>query len=92
MELDNTGLVESLQGTASHVIGTLKGLIHEGNIRKILVRHEGRTIAEFPLTVGVVGVAVLPQLAAIGAIAALATECTIEVQRADASSAANTGT
>ena len=47
MEMGNTGPVESLQGTASQVIGTIKDFIHEGNIRKILVRHEGRTIAEF---------------------------------------------
>lgn len=73
--------MESVTAASNQVIETVKNLIHEGNVRRISLRQDGRTIAEFPLTLGVVGVALAPVLAAAGAIAALVTECTIEVQR-----------
>ena len=62
----------------------LQELIHKGNIRRVVIEHQGRTVAEFPLTAGVVGSLLAPPLAAIGAIYALATECTIKVERDDA--------
>ncbi|HEU5315455.1 MAG TPA: DUF4342 domain-containing protein [Chloroflexota bacterium] len=69
---------------AGEQLGTkIESLIREGNVRRVLVRQQGRTIAEFPLTIGVVGAAVAPVVAAIGAIAALATECTVEVERVE---------
>jgi hypothetical protein len=67
--------------TGGQVIDTIKNLIHEGNVRRIVVKQGEHTIAEFPLTLGVVGAALAPPLAAVGAIAALATDCTIEVER-----------
>ena len=73
--------MESVTAAGNQVIETVKKLIHEGNVRRISIKQDGRTIAEFPLTLGVVGVALAPVLAAAGAIAALVTECTIEVQR-----------
>jgi len=73
--------VESVAAAGNQVIETIKELIHEGNVRRISIKQDGRTIAEFPLTFGVVGAALAPVLAAVGAIAALATDCTIEVQR-----------
>jgi Domain of unknown function (DUF4342) len=73
--------MESVTAASNQVIETIKNLIHEGNVRRISIKQDGRTIAEFPLTLGVVGVALAPVLAAAGAIAALVTECTIEVQR-----------
>ena len=75
--------VESVTAAGNQVIETIKNLIHEGNVRRISIKQEGRTIAEFPLTFGVVGAALAPVLAAAGAIAALVTDCTIEVQRDD---------
>jgi len=71
-----------------HVQGTdladrVKELIHEGNVRRIIIKQEGRTIAEFPLTIGVVGVVLAPALAAIGAIGALIAQCSIEVVRTE---------
>ncbi len=64
------------------VLTKVKALIKEGNIRKIIITSkEGKTIAEFPLTVGVVGALLAAPLAAIGAITALVTECTIAVER-----------
>ena len=59
----------------------MKKLVHEGNVRRIIIKQEGRTVAEFPLTVGVVGAVFAPVLAAAGALAAVLTECTIEVER-----------
>ena len=63
------------------LIDRLKGLIHEGNVRRVVVQHEGRTVAEFPLTAGVLGAVLAPVLAAVGAIVALLEECTIRVER-----------
>ena len=63
------------------MLGKLKGFIHEGNVRRVVVKHEGRTLAEFPLTAGVVGAVLAPVLAAIGALVALLQDCTIEVER-----------
>lgn len=75
--------MEPLEAKGSQIIDTIKQVIHEGNIRKISIKQEGHTIAEFPLTFGVVGAALAPALAAIGAIAALVTDCTIEVERTE---------
>ena len=61
----------------------LAKLVHEGNVRRVIVKRDEETIAEFPLTAGVVGAVLAPPLAAIGAIAALVTNCTIEVERTD---------
>jgi hypothetical protein len=64
------------------LLDRVKRLIEEGNVRKITIKsREGKTIAEFPLTLGVVGAVLAPVLAAVGAIAALVTECTITVER-----------
>lgn len=72
---------ESFKVTGAQLIDKVKSLIHEGNVRRVIIKQDERTIAEFPLTVGVVGAVLAPPLAAIGAIAALVTECTIEVER-----------
>jgi len=71
--------------SGSEVVEKIKQLVHEGNIRRVRVLHEGRTVLEIPLTIGapVAAITILaaPVLAAIGAFAALVTECTIEVER-----------
>ena len=72
---------ESIRASGTLLLDTFKNLIHEGNVRRVIIKQDGRAIAEFPLTVGVVGAALAPPLAAVGAIAALVTECTIEVER-----------
>ena len=72
---------ESLKGDAQTIVEKLKAIIHEGNVRRVVVNHKGRTIAEFPLTAGVVGALVAPVLAAVGAIVALLKDCTIEIER-----------
>lgn len=64
------------------VVDKIKELIHEGNIRRIILKNEeGKTLIEIPLTLGVVGAAFLPVLAAVGAIAALAASMTIVVEK-----------
>jgi hypothetical protein len=83
MQTDTRQTVQSLQATGGTLVDTVKHLVHEGNIRKISIKQDGRTIAEFPLTFGVVGAALAPPLAAIGAITALVADCTIEVEHAE---------
>ncbi|HXN09159.1 MAG TPA: DUF4342 domain-containing protein [Candidatus Acidoferrales bacterium] len=64
------------------LLRTVKEIIAEGNVRRITIKDKnGRPVVELPLTVGVVGAALAPVLAAVGAIAALVTECTITVER-----------
>ena len=66
------------------LLAKVKELVHEGNIRRLIIRNEaGTTLVEIPLTVGLAGVALLPVWAAVGAIAALATDCSIIVERRD---------
>lgn len=66
------------------VLDKIKDLIHQGNIRRITLKNEeGKTLIEIPLTVGLVGVALLPVFAAVGAIAAVATRMTIVVEKAE---------
>ena len=68
--------------SVDRVIARIEELIHEGNIRRVLIKNaEGTTIIEFPLTFGVVGVALLPLWAAIGAVAAIAADLTIQVEK-----------
>ncbi len=72
---------ESIEAKGEAVLETLRGWIEAGNVRRVRVRQGDRAIAEFPLTVGVVGAVFAPVLAAIGAIVALANNCTIDVER-----------
>jgi len=72
---------ESVKAEGSAILDTLKDLLREGNIRRVRVRQGDRTIAEFPLTAGVVGALIAPTLAAIGALVALAKDCSIDVER-----------
>jgi hypothetical protein len=73
---------ESFSIHGEDLLKKIKELIAEGNVRKITIHDKyGKEFASFPLTVGVVGALFLPMLAAVGAIAALITECTITVER-----------
>ena len=74
------------------VVAKVRELLHEGNIRRIIIKSEdGRTMLEVPLTLGLIGAALLPVLAAIGAAAALATRCTLVVERDVPPSAGGSG-
>ncbi len=75
-------LVEEFSVAADDLVAKVKELIHEGNVRRIVVKDEaGKTLIEIPVTIGVVGALLAPWLAALGAIAAFATNCTIIVVR-----------
>src|SRR5713101_219450 len=75
--------VDELQVMGEQLLAKVKELLHEGNVRRIIIKQEGRTIMEFPLTIGVVGVVAAPVLVAIGAISALIAQCSIEVVRSE---------
>ena len=74
---------ESFKADAATVAEKLKAIVHEGNVRRVVVKHGGGTIAEFPLTAGVVGALIAPVLAAVAAIVAILKDCTIEIERID---------
>lgn len=73
---------EEFKVKGDDLIRRVKEIVAEGNVRRITIKDkEGKTLVELPLTVGVVGVILAPVLAALGAIAALVTDCTIAVER-----------
>jgi D-aminopeptidase len=76
-------LWESIKVEGENIVDKVRDLIHEGNVRRVIVQHQGRTVAEFPLTAGVVGAVLAPVLAAVGALVALLKDCTIQVERTD---------
>lgn len=76
--------VEELKVTGESLLAEIKRLLHEGNVRRIILKNEeGVTLIEIPLTLGVVGALLFPVWAAIGAIAALAANLTIVVERVE---------
>lgn len=76
--------VEELKVTGESLLAEIKRLLHEGNVRRIILKsEEGVTLIEIPLTLGVVGALLFPVWAAIGAIAALAANLTIVVERVE---------
>lgn len=75
---------EEFRVDGEKIIAKIKELLHEGNIRRVIIKDkDGKTLMEIPVTVGVVGVLLAPQLAALGAIAALLSEATIVVEKSE---------
>jgi len=75
-------VTEKLSVSADNLIQEVKELIREGNVTRIIIKDDkGRILFEMPVTIGVIGALLVPWLAALGAIAALATNCTIIVER-----------
>ena len=72
---------DALTVKGADILDTIKHVVHEGNVRRITVKHDGDVVAEFPLTAGVVGAALAPAVAALGAMIALLSDCTIEIHR-----------
>ena len=81
---------ETFKVAGGQLLDMVKKVVHEGNVRRVIVKQDARVIAEFPLTVGVIGTVIAPILAAVGAIAAFMNECTIEVERVVPDSATKT--
>ena len=80
---------EKFTVSGKDLVEKVKQLIHEGNIRRVRLLHEGRVVLEIPLTIGApaaaIGITAAPVLAALAAFAALVTECTLEVERIEPS-------
>lgn len=78
---DGTTTTEDFKVKGDELVAKLKELLHEGNVRRVIVKNEeGNTLVEIPLTIGVVGALLAPVWAAVGAIAALVTDCTVTVE------------
>ena len=75
---------EEIAVSGDDLVAKVRELVHEGTIRRISIKNEeGKTLIEIPLTLGVVGALLMPHLAAIGAIAAMVTDCTILVEKVE---------
>ena len=75
---------EEFKVNGEELVSKVKSLINEGNIRKIIIKNkDGKAIIELPLTIGAIGAVLAPSLAAVGAVAALLTECTLIIERAE---------
>jgi hypothetical protein len=75
------GAWETVKLQGEQVVDEVRKLIHEGNVRRVVVKQNSDVVAEFPLTVGVVASVAAPVLAAIGALVALLTDCRIDLER-----------
>ena len=72
---------DTFKAESAHLNEKLNDLIRKGNVRRVVIEHDGKTVAEFPLTAGVIGAVIAPVAAAIGALVALLKDCTIKVER-----------
>jgi hypothetical protein len=72
---------ETVKLQGEQVVDEARRIIHEGNVRRVVVKQKGQVVAEFPLTVGLVASVAAPVLAAIGALVALLTDCSIDLER-----------
>jgi len=72
---------EEFKVSGSELLDKVKELLHEGNIRRIVIKQDGQTVMELPLTIAAVGVVIAPVLAAVGAFAALVSNCSIVVEK-----------
>ena len=79
---DKTTHTESMEVEGDDLVGRIKEIVHEGNVRRIIIKNdEGEKLIELPVTVGVIGTLLAPPLAAVVDVAALVAKCTIEVER-----------
>jgi hypothetical protein len=87
-----TTSTETIDVKGGHLVEKVKELVHDGNVRRIIIKNaDGETAIEFPVTIGVVGLFMAPTMAAIGALAVLAADYSIEVERdTDTPSSADT--
>ena len=76
-----TTTTETIQCTGAGLADKVKELVHQGNVRRITVRHDGNIVLSIPVTLGVVGTLLVPWAAAVGAVPAILTNCSLEVER-----------
>lgn len=74
---------EHIHVTGSELVEQVKQLVHEGNVRHIVIKQDGHTVLEIPVNIGVIGLVLAPMLAAVAAIGAMVTHCTLEVVRSE---------
>jgi hypothetical protein len=75
---------EEFKVKGDEALAKVRQVVREGNVRRVIIENdEGKTIVEIPLTIGVVGALLLPMAAAVGAVAAVVTDCTIRIERVD---------
>ncbi len=79
--MDTKSWWQKVEARGNELLEQLKAILHEGNVRRVVIKQQDRTVAEFPLTVGVVGAVAAPVLAAVGALVALLADCSLEVER-----------
>ena len=79
--MDTQSWWQKIEARGNELLDQLKAILHEGNVRRIVIKQRDHTVAEFPLTVGVVGAVAAPILAAVGALVALLADCSLEVER-----------
>jgi hypothetical protein len=79
--MDTNSWWEKVEARGNELLERLKSILHEGNVRRVVIKQRDRTVAEFPLTVGIVGTVAAPILAAVGALVALLADCSLEVER-----------
>ena len=72
---------ESFKAEGHNVVDKLKDVVNKGNVRRVVIEQDGRTVAEFPLTIGVVGVVLAPVFAGVAVVVALVKDCTIKIER-----------
>ena len=82
-EPQNRAWNEQIKIDGDRLLSEVKRLVAEGNVRRITIKQGENTVMEFPLTVGVIGALLAPWLVAVGAIAAVVTDCSIVVERTD---------
>ena len=79
---EESSAFEDIKVDGEELLAKVRELIHEGNVRRVIIKNdEGTVLIEIPLTLGVAGAVILPTLAAVGAIAAIVTDCSITVER-----------
>jgi len=78
----NKGKTEEFQVSSDDLIKTVKKLLHEGNVRRIIIKdNKGKILLDMPVTIGLIGAIIAPWLAALGVIGAMVTKCTIVVEK-----------
>ncbi|MFZ6036076.1 MAG: DUF4342 domain-containing protein [Patescibacteria group bacterium] len=78
--MDDNTFKEEIKISGDQLVETVKKLVHEANVRKLIIKDEaGKTLMEIPVSVASIGAIILPVLAALGALAALVTNCSIEI-------------
>lgn len=83
IEKDQQSRKEEFLVRGNELVEKVKELVKKGNITKIRVKQDDKVLVEVPVTAGVVGAVLAPQLAVIGAVAALVSKCTVEIERAN---------